>query len=128
MEGEALLNDGTAMVFYQLFAELAKGNQMSMVAVGFNFVRNACGGPLLGIIVGIFGSFWLRRVIRDDVLTSIITFVLCYILFWLAEFTAIHVSGILAIVSLGLFMSAFGKTNIYSESEHAGTHLIFNFS
>jgi len=99
---------------------------MSVISVSYNFVRNACGGPLLGIIIGIFGSFWLRRVIRDDVLTTIITFVLCYILFWLAEFTFIHVSGILAIVSLGLFMSAFGKTNIYSESEHA-VHTIWSF-
>ena len=43
----------------------------------------------------------------------------------MAEFTFIHVSGILSIVVLGLFMSAFGKTNIYAESEHSGR--IFNF-
>ena len=64
---------------------------------------------------------------RDDVLTALITFITCYILFYLAEFTFIKVSGILGIVTLGLFMSAFGKTNIYSESEHAGKNFLFLF-
>lgn len=70
--------------------------------------------------MGIAGSLWLRRIIRDDVLTSTLTFMCCYLCFFFAEFTFVHVSGILSIVSLGLFMSAFGKTNIYPESEHAG--------
>ena len=45
----------------------------------------------------------------------------------MAEFTFLHVSGILAIVVLGLFMSAFGKVNIYSESEHAGGFFLYIF-
>ncbi len=85
-----------------------------------NFIRIAVGGPLLGLIAGLIGSLWLRRIIRDDVLTSTVTFVCCYICFYVAEFTFLHVSGILSICVLGLFMSAFGKTKIYSESEHAG--------
>jgi len=40
-------------------------------------------------------------------------------MFFLSEYTLFHVSGILAIVVFGLFMSAFGKTQIYPESEHA---------
>lgn len=77
--------------------------------------------------MGLIGSLWLRRVIRDDVLTSTITFIACYIVFYFAEFTFFHVSGILAIVVLGLFMSAFGKTKIYPESEHA-VHTVWSFA
>ncbi len=79
--------------------------------------RNAIGGPILGILVGYIGSLWLRRIIRDDLLSSTATFVLCYILFYVAEFTFVRVSGILSIIGLGLFMSALGKTKIYLEAE-----------
>lgn len=129
IEGESLLNDGVAMVFYQVFVELAKEGKEPPTPVGIatNLVRIAGGGPILGIAMGIIGSIWLRRVIRDDVLTSTITFIACYIIFYCAEFTFFHVSGILAIVVLGLFMSAFGKTKIYPESEHA-VHTVWSFA
>lgn len=77
--------------------------------------------------MGLLGSLWLRRIIRDDVLTSTVTFMTCYITFYFAEFTFLQVSGILAIVVLGLFMSAFGKSNIYPESEHA-VHTVWSFA
>jgi hypothetical protein len=77
--------------------------------------------------MGIIGSYWLRRIIRDDVLTSIVTFIVCYICFYIAEFTFVAVSGILSIVVLGLFMSANGKTKIYPESEHA-VHTVWAFT
>lgn len=128
IEGESLFNDGTAMVFYQVFVELAKPGAVmpSVASVGLNFIRVAGGGPVLGFTMGLIGSLWLRRIIRDDVLTSTITFICCYIVFYMAEFTFFHVSGILSIVVLGLFMSAFGKTKIYPESEHA-VHTVWSF-
>jgi len=89
------------------------GEASGAVDVVVNFIRIAIGGPILGVIVGLVGSLWLRRIIRDEVLTVTVTFVACYVAFFLAEFTFLKVSGILAIVSLGLFMSAFGKVSIY---------------
>lgn len=116
IEGESLLNDGTAMVFFMLFLELAKGNSSTAVDVVINFVRIGLGGPLLGIIMGFLSSLWLKRIVRDDVLTANLTFVSCYLCFYIAEFTWVKVSGILSIVVLGLYMSAVGKTKIYPES------------
>lgn len=66
----------------------------------------------------------ISRVVRDDILSATITIVACYLCFYIAEFTFIKVSGILSIVVLGLFMSAFGKAKIYPESEHAGMQRI----
>lgn len=114
IEGESLLNDGSAMVFYLLFYEITIGNAASTQSVITNFVRLAGGGPALGILFGLLSSLWLRRVIRDEVLVSIITFLTCYLVFFIAEFTDVKVSGILALVVLGLFMSAYGKTSISS--------------
>lgn len=110
------MNDGTAMVFFMLFLDLSKGNSSSVFGVVSNFVRVAFGGPLLGIIIGIIISFWMKRIIRDPVLSINITFVGAYMCFYIAEFTSVKVSGILSIVSLGLYMSAVGKRKIYPES------------
>lgn len=118
VEGESLLNDGTAMVFFMLFMDLAKGNASSVVGVLGNFIRVSLGGPLLGLVVGAIMSFWIKKTIRDSVLSINITFVGAYLCFYLAEFTDIKVSGILSIVTLGLYFSAVGKRRIYPESEH----------
>lgn len=118
VEGESLLNDGTAMVFFMLFMDLAKGNTSSVAGVLGNFVRVSIGGPLLGILFGIMMSYWIKRIIRDSVLTANVTFVGAFLCFYVAEFTWVKVSGILAIVTLGIYMSAVGKRKIYPESEH----------
>lgn len=46
-------------------------------------------------------------------------FVTSYFLLYLCEYTILNVSGILAVVVLGIFMAASGKTKIYLESEYA---------
>lgn len=46
--------------------------------------------------------------------------------FWVAEFTFLKVSGILSIVTLGLYMSAVGKRKIYPDSQHA-MHDVWSF-
>jgi CPA1 family monovalent cation:H+ antiporter len=79
-----LLNDGTAMVFFMLFMDLAKGNSQSAVGVVLNFVRVSLGGPLLGILIGILMSYWIKRIIRDSVLSINVTFLGAYLCFYIA--------------------------------------------
>ena len=47
------MNDGTAMVFFALFMDLAKGKSSSFFGVVTSFVRIAFGGPLLGLFIGL---------------------------------------------------------------------------
>jgi NhaP-type Na+/H+ or K+/H+ antiporter len=119
VEGESLLNDGTAMVFFMLFMGLVKGEATSALGVLTNFIRVSIGGPLLGIVFGLIICWWMKKIIRDTVLSVVITFVGTYLCFYVAEYTWVKVSGILSIVSLGLLFSAVGKRKIYPESEHA---------
>jgi NhaP-type Na+/H+ or K+/H+ antiporter len=44
-------------------------------------------------------------------------------MFYLAEFTTLGFSGILALVALGLYMTYSGKTKISVESQHALHHI-----
>jgi len=84
VEGESLLNDGTAMVFFMLFMSLVKGESTSALDVVSNFVRVSIGGPLLGIIVGFIICWWLKKIIRDTVLTVMITFLGTFLCFYIA--------------------------------------------
>lgn len=121
-----MLNDGTAMVFFALFLDLAKGNEATVTKVLFNFIRTSVGGPLLGVAFGFGMSYWIKRIIRDNVLSVTVTVIGAYLCFWVAEFTFLKVSGILSIVTLGLYMSAVGKRKIYPDSEHA-MHDVWSF-
>lgn len=53
-------------------------------------------------------------------------FFISYFLLYICEYTILTVSGVLAIVVLGLYMAANGKTKIYSESEYA-VRTVFKF-
>jgi NhaP-type Na+/H+ or K+/H+ antiporter len=77
------------------------------------FFRVSVGGPLLGIGVGAVAAFIVKRIVRDEVLTTCVTFIACFLGFYLAEFTWLQVSGILSLVVLGLYLSAVGRTKIH---------------
>lgn len=104
------------MVFFMLFMNLVKGEDASVLGVVSNFVRVSIGGPVLGLIIGFIMSTWMKKIIRDAVLSVIITFIGTFLCFYIAEFTWVKVSGILSICSLGLYFSAVGKRKIYPES------------
>lgn len=101
------------MVFFMLFMGLVKGEEATVLGVFTNFVRVSIGGPLLGIIFGFIVCWWMKKIIRDSVLSIMITFIGTFLCFYVAEFTWVKVSGILSIVCLGLYFSAVGKRKIY---------------
>ena len=68
-------------------------------------------------------TFFLSRIHNNAVLEVNTTIVFAYLIFYIAEGTDLHVSGILAIVALGLYMTNTGKTRISAGSEHALHHV-----
>lgn len=69
-------------------------------------------------------SFLIKFVSNDHILTLNITLASCYLTYFTAEYVdlGIHVSGIMSLVSLGLYMAAFGKTRIPGESREKINH------
>lgn len=51
LEGESLLNDGTAAVFYMMFANIYKGLSSGPISVIWNFIWLAFGGVAVGTFV-----------------------------------------------------------------------------
>lgn len=123
IEGESLFNDGTAMVVFLVLVEFVEGKSLTGWEVLGKFIRLSFGGVLLGVIVGVFVESTLKRIHNNFVLEVNTTIFSCYLMFFLAEGTSLHVSGILALVALGLFMTKQGKTRISAESEHAVHHV-----
>ena len=123
IEGESLLNDGTAMVVFLVLLDIVEGEETTPGDIVVQFIRLALGGPALGLLFGLLVSALLRRIHNNFVLEVNTTVVGSYLLFYIAEFTALHVSGVLAIVALGLYMTGKGKTRISAESEHAVHHI-----
>lgn len=69
---------------------------------------------MLGSLFGFLSAKLISRVRNDPILTLNITVVSCYILYFVAEYVdlGIKISGIMSLVSMGLYMAAFGKTKI----------------
>lgn len=123
IEGESLLNDGTAMVVFLVIIDIVKGAEPSVGDIFIKFCRLSIGGPILGIAVGAIVTFMLKRIHNNFILEVNTTIFGSYLMFFLAESTDLKVSGILALVALGLYMTRSGKYRISAESEHAVHHV-----
>jgi len=123
IEGESLLNDGTAMVIFMIATKMAEGEEMSVGKGLVLFARLSLGGPILGLAFALILTFWLGRIHNSPVLECNLTICFAYVTYYVAEMPGVHVSGILAIVCLGLYMTKKGKLSISSESEIAVHHV-----
>ena len=100
LEGESLVNDATALVALNT-AIAALTATVSPWQVGWEFVRAAGGGVLVGLVVA-FVLAKIRKRIDDPVLDTTLSFAAPYVAFLPAE--EIHASGVLAVVVTGLIL------------------------
>jgi NhaP-type Na+/H+ or K+/H+ antiporter len=49
------------------------------------FFSLTVGGALLGILIGLIAAFWIKRIHNDAILTVNVTFVSCYLCYFIAE-------------------------------------------
>jgi CPA1 family monovalent cation:H+ antiporter len=105
VEGESLVNDGTAVVVYTLALLFATGAELSLLQASFDFVKVVGLGMLVGAAIGFAISKASERI--DDPLVEItLTTIAAYGSFVAAE--ELHFSGIIATVTAGIVCGSFG--------------------
>src|SRR5205807_5092425 len=101
IEGESLVNDGTALVLYKAAVGAAVGGTFSLLDTSGRIVLNVLGGIAIGLAVG-----WVVRQVRrriDDPPVEVALAVLSGYLAYLPA-SAAGVSGVLAAVTIGVYM------------------------
>jgi CPA1 family monovalent cation:H+ antiporter len=99
VEGESLLNDGTAIVIFSIALEAAVSGVFDPVAGLFDFVQVSLGGLTVGVTLGLLAAQLITRVDEPLIVTSLTT-LLAYGAYLVAE--RLHFSGVLAVVMAGL--------------------------
>ncbi|HJL24609.1 MAG TPA: cation:proton antiporter, partial [Polyangiaceae bacterium LLY-WYZ-15_(1-7)] len=118
IEGESLLNDGTAIVVFGLLIGLLKGaEEVSLGHAVLELGRVAGGGVVLGLVLGGLTMAWLGRTFDDPLVEITLTILLAYAAMILAE-AVLHVSGVLAIVTAGVTLAGPGRTRISPRVAH----------
>jgi CPA1 family monovalent cation:H+ antiporter len=102
IEGESLINDGTALVAYRAAVSAAVGGSFDLLDATGEFVVNVAGGIALGLVVGYALIPVLRAARVDPLLVVTVSLVNGYLGYIPAE--ELGVSGVLAAVTIGLVL------------------------
>ena len=117
IEGESLLNDGTAIVLFTLFYTMV----ISTTQTSFNFF-GVVGefsfvvllGLAIGVILGYLAILLISKVFNNPLVEISLSVGVAYTVFFIAEHS-FHVSGVVALVALALMFSSIGRTKISPE-------------
>ncbi len=114
VEGESLLNDATAIVFFNIILGLAITEHFGVSDAGhavWEFFRVFIGGLFVGAIIGIVLSELLYRIRAGVSSYMIMSIVLAYSSFAIAEHI-FHVSGVMAVVAAAIALGILGVSRI----------------
>jgi len=120
IDGESLLNDGSAIVGVLIFQNMIESGTFSFFSIVDLLFRCAIGGCLFGVLFASAEVLFLKIVGKFDhswptLETSIVVvgMFLCYLIGDL-----LHMSGIIAVVSLAISMAVIGRGSFSHEAEH----------
>lgn len=105
VEGESLLNDGTAIVAFQIVLAVVLTGKFSVMDSLQTFLLVCLGGLGVGLVIG-YAAIAVLEKIDDHLLELMITAVLAYGVYLVAE--SLHVSGVIAVVTAGIMVGNLG--------------------
>lgn len=103
LDGESLVNDASGLVAYKYaLAAVAAGNFVLWEA-GINFVIVSGAGIAIGLAMGYMMYLVHKKFVCDPIIEVTLTFLTPFAAYLIAEH--FHYSGVLAVVSTGLYLS-----------------------
>jgi CPA1 family monovalent cation:H+ antiporter len=126
IEGESLVNDGTALVFFKFAVAAAVTGGFSLSHAAASFVWTVVGGVAVGLVIGRVIRF-VRFRLDNPPLEVMIAFLTGYFTFLPAS--AIGASGVLAVVTAGVYMGWHTPelTTVESRLQGSGFWAILSF-
>uniref|UniRef100_W5M3J2 Solute carrier family 9 member C1 n=1 Tax=Lepisosteus oculatus TaxID=7918 RepID=W5M3J2_LEPOC len=107
IEGESLFNDGTSIIIFEVFRDLALDLAYEIFLpleshLAVKLVLKIFGSPLLGFIVSKIIMLWLSYIFNDGLIEITISLAMTYITFYVAEW--LGMSGVIAVLIMGLLL------------------------
>lgn len=103
LEGESLVNDASGLIAYRYAVAAVLTGKFVLWQAGLQFVIVAFAGIAIGLLLG-YAMKWIHTHTPDDyLLDTSLTLLSPYIAYLVAE--KFHFSGVLAVVTMGLFLS-----------------------
>jgi Na+/H+ antiporter len=132
LEGESLVNDATGIVAYRIAVVAVMTGAFSLWQAGLQFVIGAVGGVAVGLAVG-WAILWARRHVSENPsVQNTISLLSPFAAYLLAEELPtylweqlqlpgeLHLSGVLAVVAMGLYVGRRGPYFISPETRLQG--------
>ncbi|MBD2700278.1 cation:proton antiporter [Spirosoma sp. BT702] len=98
LEGESLINDASGLIAYRLSVAAVAGRSFVFWKAGLQFIGLIAGGIVVGVVLVRIVGFILKRIPKNNLVAISLTLLMPFIAYSLAE--AVHVSGVIAVVSL----------------------------
>ena len=124
LEGESLLNDGTAIVLFSMVLGVVSGGSVSAGALGLEFVRIVGGGLAIGVLIGLGVSQVIRQ-IDDPMIEITLTTIAAYGSFLAAE--QLGFSGVIATVSAGMLCGNYAARTGMSPSTRIAAETFWEY-
>lgn len=122
LEGESLINDATSLIIYRYGLAAILTGHFVLWEASLRFVGIALASGVLGWIIGWGMSRVHRLITKDNVISTVLTLLTPYGSYLIAE--EFHISGVLAVVTTGLYLSI-RTTEIFSNQSRLQTNAVW---
>src|SRR6266516_3964547 len=122
IEGESMVNDATGLVAYRFAVVAVVIGSFSLWQASLQFVFVSLGGLVIGLVIA-WPVAWMHRHLDDAPIEITITLLTPYAAYLVAD--ALQVSGVLAVLSAGLYLSR-QSSRFFSSNTRLQANAVWN--